>query len=119
VLYGLPEIAEDGRQIWSLLSQDFTRLSAYSFMVFNLLCAPCFATIGAIKREMNSSRWTWAAIGYMTAFAYTIALIVQQLGSAFAGGGITIGTATAIVLLAALLYLVGRKNRYGTRTATV
>jgi len=119
VLYGFSEIAEDGRQIWSLLSLDFTRLSAYSFMVFNLLCAPCFATIGAIKREMNSSRWTWAAIGYMTAFAYTIALIVHQLGLAFNGGGITIGTATAIVLLAALLYLVGRKNRHGARTATV
>lgn len=99
----------------NLIGQEFfggSALAAYSFLVFNLLCAPCFAAMGAIKREMNSAKWTWFAIGYMTVFAYVISLIVFQLGTFFTGGGFTIWTAIAIVLLAGLLYLLFRKNKY-------
>ena len=87
-------------------------LAAYAFMIFNLLCAPCFAAIGAIKREMNNAKWTWFAIGYQCVFAYVIALIVYQLGLLFSGAGFGFGTAIAIVLLAALVYLLARPNRY-------
>ncbi|MGI5888193.1 MAG: ferrous iron transport protein B [Oscillospiraceae bacterium] len=87
-------------------------LSAYSFMIFNLLCAPCFAAIGAIKREMNSARWTWFAILYMCGFAYSISLIVYQLGLLFSGAGFTFGTAAALAVLAFLMYMLLRKNRY-------
>ncbi len=76
----------------------FTPLSAYSFMIFNLLCAPCFAAMGAIKREMNNAKWTWAAIGYMCVFAYIIALIVYRLGLLFSGGGFSVHTVFAISL---------------------
>ena len=88
------------------------QLAAFAFMIFNLLCAPCFAAIGAIRREMNSAKWTWFAIGYQCCFAYVIALIVYQLGLLFSGAGFTVFTAAAVVLLAALLYLLVRKNRY-------
>ncbi len=113
VLYGFAEVAEDGAEIWSLLAQDFTQLTAYSFMIFNLLCAPCFAAMGAIKREMNSAKWTFTAIGYMCGFAYAASLIVYQLGMLLHGGGFTVGTAAAVLALAALVYLVVRKNRHG------
>lgn len=99
----------------NLIGQEFfggSGLAAYSFMIFNLLCAPCFAAMGAIKREMNSPKWTWAAIGYMCGFAYAVSLIVYQLGSFFTGGGFTVWTAAAFVLLAAFVYLLARKNRY-------
>ncbi len=86
----------------------FTAISAYSFMIFNLLCAPCFAAMGAIKREMNNTKWTMAAIGYMCLFAYVTALIVYQLGTLFTGGGFTLLTAVAILLLVGLLYLLFR-----------
>ncbi len=86
----------------------YTAVSAYAFMIFNLLCAPCFAAMGAIKREMNNAKWTWAAIGYMCAFAYAIALIVNQLGSLFTGGGFGIGTVAGLIVLAGLLYLLFR-----------
>ena len=112
VLYGFAEVAEDGLEIWSNLALDFTALSAFSFMLFNLLCAPCFAAMGAIKTEMNSAKWTWGAIGYMTVFAYMIALIVYQLGSWFGTGMFTIGTGVGIFLLAFLLYLLFRRNPY-------
>ncbi len=112
VLYGFAEVAEDGLEIWTNLALDFTALSAFSFMLFNLLCAPCFAAMGAIKTEMNSTKWTWAAIGYMTVFAYAIALVVNQLGLWFGGNGFSFGTVTALVVLAALLYFVFRKNPY-------
>ena len=118
VLYGFAEVAEDGLEIWSNLALDFTALSAFSFMLFNLLCAPCFAAMGAIKTEMNSARWTWGAIGYMTVFAYTIALIVFQLGSWFGTGAFTLGTGVAILLLAFLLYLLFRKNPYEKKAVT-
>ncbi len=86
----------------------YTGLTAYSFMIFNLLCAPCFAAMGAIRREMNNAKWTWAAIGYMCAFAYAVSLVVYQLGSLFSGGGFGIGTVAGLLVLAGLLYLVFR-----------
>ncbi len=115
VLYNFAEVAEDGVEIWSALAADFTQLSAYSFMVFNLLCAPCFAAMGAIKREMNSAKWTWTAIGYMTGFAYIAAFIVYQLGLLFSEGVFGIGTVLGIAALGATLYLLLRKNKYNTR----
>lgn len=93
-------------------SGGYGQLAAFAFMIFNLLCAPCFAAIGAIKREMNSAKWTWFAIGYQCVFAYVIALIVYQLGRAFAGANVTVWSFVAIVLLAGLIYMLLRKNRY-------
>ncbi len=108
------EISEDGQEIWSLVAADYTKFSAFSFMVFNLLCAPCFAAIGAIRREMNNWRWTLGAVGYMCLWAYVLALIVYQL-SALAGGaiGFNFFTVVALVLLAGILYLLFRRNPYG------
>lgn len=93
-----------------------SRLSGYSFMIFNLLCAPCFAAMGAIKREMNNGKWTAAAIGYMTLFAYAISLIVYQLGMLFVTGTFTVWTAVAFALLAGILYMLFRKNRYENKS---
>ena len=93
------------------IAAAFTPLSAYSFMIFNLLCAPCFAAMGAIKREMNNGKWTAAAIGYMCGFAYVAALIVYQFGSAFTGNLNPIGLVAAIACLIGLVYLLVRKNR--------
>lgn len=112
VLYGFAEVAENGLEIWSNLALDFTALSAYSFMLFNLLCAPCFAAMGAIKTEMRSGKWTWAAIGYMTVFAYIVALIVFQLGSWIGSGVFTFSTGAALALLLGLCYMLFRKNPY-------
>lgn len=112
VLYNFAEVAEDGVEIWSALAGDFTQLSAYSFMAFNLLCAPCFAAMGAIRREMNSAKWTGTAIGYMTGFAYVAAFIVYQLGLLFSEGIFGIGTVLGIAALGAMLYLLFRKNKY-------
>ncbi|MDD4797318.1 MAG: nucleoside recognition domain-containing protein, partial [Eubacteriales bacterium] len=106
VLYGFAEVAEDGAEIWGTLAASFTTLSAYSFLVFNLLCAPCFAAIGAIKREMNNAKWTWFAIGYQTVFAYAVSLCVFQIGSWFTGGGFGLGTVAAILLLGVFVYLL-------------
>lgn len=108
VLYGFGEVAEDGLEYWTMFARDFTALSAFSFMIFNLLCAPCFAAMGAIKREMNNARWTWFAIGYLCVFAYTISLIVFQIGSFVTGGEFTVLTGVAIILMAALIYLLFR-----------
>jgi len=94
------------------ISGGFGGLAAFSFLLFNLLCAPCFAAIGAIKREMNSAKWTWFAIGYQTVFAYVVALIVYRIGVLFAGGGFGVATAAAIVLLAVFIVLLTRKNKY-------
>ena len=104
------ELGENGEQIWDRVAADYSPASAFAFMVFNLLCAPCFAAIGAIKREMNNAKWTWAAIGYMTVWAYALALIAYQLGSLFAGGGFGIGTVIAILLIAVLVWLLVRKG---------
>ncbi len=112
VLYGFAEVAEDGAEIWSNLAAGFTPLTAYSFMLFNLLCAPCFAAIGAIKREMNSAKWTWAAVGYLCGYAYAIALMVYQFGKLFTGGGFGAGTVFALAVLCSFVYLLLRKNKY-------
>ncbi|MCI7704606.1 MAG: ferrous iron transport protein B [Clostridiales bacterium] len=93
-------------------SGGYGQLAAYAFMIFNLLCAPCFAAIGAIKREMNSAKWTWFAIGYQCGFAYVIALIVYQLGRMFSGAGVTVWSFIALALLVGLIYMLVRRNRY-------
>ena len=112
VLFGFAEVAEDGAEIWGSMPQVFaTGAAAYSFLVFNLLCAPCFAAIGAIHREMGSAKWTWIAIGYQTIFAYAVSLCVYQLGSLFTGGGFGLGTAAAILLVALFLFLLVRPYR--------
>ena len=105
------EISENGEEIWTLVGADFGALTAYSFMIFNLLCAPCFAAMGAIKREMNNARWTAFAIGYMCVFAYVAALIVYQIGGLITGAAsFSLWTAVALVLLAGILYLLFRKG---------
>ena len=109
VLYGgLEEVAENGDEIWGAVAQNFTQLSAYSFMIFNLLCAPCFAAMGAIKREMNSPKWTCIAIGYMCVFAYAVALIVYQIGGIFTGNVNVVGLICALVVLAFIIYMLVR-----------
>lgn len=117
VLYGvagdaLAMVEEGAFEYLSPIAAHFTTLSAFSFLLFNLLCAPCFAAMGAIKREMNNAKWTWAAIGYLCVFAYSISLIVYQLGLFFTGNGFTVGTTFAAALLTALLWLLFRKNPY-------
>ncbi len=97
--------------VYANLAQAFTGLAGYSFLVFNLLCAPCFAAIGAIKREMNNAKWTWAAIGYQCGFAYVIALMVNNIGLLFQGV-FSFWTVVAIALLACMIYLLVRKNPY-------
>lgn len=112
------ELSEDGAEIWSTLSGSFTMISAYSFMVFNLLCAPCFAAMGAIKREMNSAKWTWFAIGYMTIFAYTVSLMIYQFGGLLTGAlSFGVGTVAAIVVLIGYLYLLFRRPAKPDSTA--
>ena len=105
---GFDEVAENGWQVWANMRMEFTQLSAYSFLIFNLLCAPCFAAIGAMKREMNSPKWTWFAIGYQCVFAYVIAFIVYQFGMMFTGNGNVIAFIIAIALVAFLLYMLFR-----------
>ncbi len=117
VLYGVSgdalQLVEEGAfSQLGAIAQHFTALSAYSFLVFNLLCAPCFAAIGAIKREMNHAKWTWFAIGYQTLFAYTVAFMVYQFGLVFTEGW-GIGTLAAVFVLAAYLYLLFRKGYQG------
>ncbi|MEL7609265.1 MAG: ferrous iron transport protein B [Bacillota bacterium] len=108
VLYGVGEVAEDGVEIWGSLQAAFTALSAYSFLVFNLLCAPCFAAVGAIRREMGSFKWTMIAVGYQTGFAYFAALSIYQIGLLFTGHGFTALSAVTIALIAGFLYLLFR-----------
>lgn len=96
--------------------EGMTKLAAYSFLIFNLLCAPCFAAIGAIRREMNSAKWTWFAIGYQCLFAYCVSLVVYQLGMLFTGSGNAIGTIAAVVILAAAIYLLVRKPKTTTNS---
>ena len=114
VCYGFAEVSEAGDEMWGILASEYTGIAAYSFMVFNLLCAPCFAAMGAIKREMNSPKWTLAAIGYMCGFAYCASLIIYQLGGLITGDvSFGVWTVVAFVVLAAMIYLLVRKNRYG------
>lgn len=108
ILYGFAEVAEDGAEIWGTLAGSMTAVAAYSFLVFNLLCAPCFAAMGAIKREMNNIKWFWTAIGYQTLFAYAASLCIYQIGSLITGAGFGIWTAAAFLVLAAFIYLLVR-----------
>ncbi len=110
-LYGFAEVAEEGNEFWGQLSASFTPLAAYSFMVFNLLCAPCFAAMGAIKREMNNTKWFWIAIGYQCGFAYVCSLIVYQLGSLVNGGSFGFGAIVGLILLIGLIYLLVRPSK--------
>ena len=114
------ELSEAGDEIWALVAADFGPVRAYSFMIFQLLCAPCFAAIGAIKREMNDIKWTAATIAYMCIFAYAISMIVFQLGGLFTGEA-TFGifTVAAIAALAGLIYLVVRKNKYADQPVKI
>lgn len=105
---GFDEVAENGWQIWANMRLVFTPLAAYSFLVFNLLCAPCFAAMGAIKREMNNTKWTLFAIGYQCGFAYAIALVVYQLGMLFTGAGNIVGTVVAIAIVIFIVYMLFR-----------
>ena len=115
ICYGYAELATDtGEEFWPILASEYTGIAAYSFMVFNLLCAPCFAAMGAIKREMNSPKWTLAAIGYMCGFAYCVSMMIYQIGGLITGDvSFGVWTVVAFVLLAAMIYLLVRKNRYG------
>ena len=111
--FGGEELSENGDEIWSLVAADYTALSAYTFMIFNLLCAPCFAAMGAIKREMNNGKWTAFAIGYMCALAYCSALVVYQLGGIITGElSFNFFTIVAAVILVAFIYLLVRPNKY-------
>ena len=113
VLFGVgSEVAEDDPSLWTAVAAHYTPLMAYSFMIFNLLCAPCFAAMGAIKREMNNWKWTLGAIGYMCGLAYVVSFIVYQIGSLFVGGGFGIGTVIAILAVIAIIYLLVRRNPY-------
>ena len=112
------ELAENGDEIWGMVAADYTKLSAYAFMIFNLLCAPCFAAMGAIKREMNNGKWTAFAIGYMCVFAYAVSMIVYRIGMLLSGA-FSIWTVVAIILLAAMIYLLARKNPYREATLRV
>ena len=108
MLFGFAEVAEDGAEIWGNLAAVMTPIAAYGFLVFNLLCAPCFAAMGAIKREMNNAKWFWFAIGYQCGLAYVVSLCIYQIGTLLTGGGFGIGTVVAFVLVAAFLYLLFR-----------
>ena len=111
VIFGFAEVAEDGQEIWGMLAGSMTAVAAYSFMVFNLLCAPCFAAMGAIKREMNNIRWFWFAIGYQCLLAYVAALIIFQIGTWVTVGTFGLGTVVALILLAGFLWLLFRPNK--------
>ena len=101
--------------VYQAMGAAFNGVTGYSFMVFNLLCAPCFAAIGAIKREMNNAKWTWFAIGYQCGFAYLIALMINQFGGWFLGAGNIIGTIVAVIVLAGLLYMLFRPYKDATK----
>ena len=108
ILFGFGEAAEDGAEIWGQLAGSLSTVAAYSFLVFNLLCAPCFAAMGAIKREMNNTKWFFTAIGYQTLLAYVVSLCIYQIGNLFIGGGFGIGTVVAVLLIIGFVYLLVR-----------
>ena len=110
VLYG-----GGGGSVYDAMAAAFTAITAYSFLVFNLLCAPCFAAIGAIKREMNSAKWTWFAIGYQCGFAYVIALMINQFGSLFTGNANILGVIVAVILLAGIIYMLCKPYKEATK----
>ena len=113
-LFGFAEVAEDGQEIWGTLANSMSQIAAYSFLVFNLLCAPCFAAMGDIKREMNNAKWFWFAIGYQCLLAYLVSLCIFQFGTLFTGGGFGIGTVAAIVILIGFLYMLFRPYKEST-----
>ena len=117
-LFGFAEVAEDGQEIWGTLASSMSQIAAYSFLVFNLLCAPCFAAMGAIKREMNNTKWFWFAIGYQCLLAYLVSLCIFQFGTLFTGGGFGIGTVAAIVVLIGFLYMLFRPYKESTSLNT-
>ena len=107
-LFGFAEVAEDGTEIWGQLAGSMTVAAGYSFLVFNLLCAPCFAAMGAIKREMNNAKWFWFAIGYQCVLAYIVSLCIYQIGTLAMGGGFGLGTIVAFILILGFVYLLFR-----------
>lgn len=111
ILFGFAEVAEDGAEIWGALAGSMTAVAAYSFLVFNLLCAPCFAAMGAIRREMNNVKWFWFAIGYQTVLAYVVSLCVYQIGTWLTAGSFGIWTVAAFLLIAGFIYLMVRPYR--------
>ena len=111
ILYGFAEVNERGTQIWGTLAASMTSVAAYSFLVFNLLCAPCFAAMGAIKREMNNPKWFWFAIGYQTLLAYVVSLCVYQIGTLITNGSFGMGTFSAFAVITGFCYLLLRKNQ--------
>lgn len=112
ILYGFSEVAEDGAEVWSKLQAAYTPAAAYSFLVFNLLCAPCFAAIGAIKRELNNTKWLIGAVAYQTILAYIVSLIIYQMWLLFTGNGFTILSAIAILLIIGIIILLVKPNKY-------
>ena len=118
MLFGFAEVAEDGAEIWGNLAQVMTPIAAYGFLVFNLLCAPCFAAMGAIKREMNNTKWFFFAIGYQCGLAYLVSLCIYQIGTLVTGGGFGIWTVVAFVIIAGFLYLLFRPYK-GSNTLKV
>ena len=113
-LFGFAEVAEDGQEIWGTLANSMSQVAAYSFLVFNLLCAPCFAAIGAIKREMNNAKWTWFAIGYQCLLAYCVSLVINQVGSAIFYGVYTPWLIVAIALIVLFIWLLVRPYKEAT-----
>ncbi len=115
ILFGFAEVAEEGEEIWSILAGSVSAAAAYSFLIFNLLCAPCFAAMGAMKREMNNAKWFWFAIGYQTALAYVVSLCVFQISVWVSAGTFGIGTAAAIMLVISFLFLIVRPHKESRR----
>ncbi|MDR1128780.1 MAG: ferrous iron transporter B [Treponema sp.] len=113
VLYGFAEVAEDGQEMWGAFAANFTVVSAYAFLVFNLYCPPCFAAMGAIRREMNNPRWTFLAIAYQLVYGYLLALMVYQFGTLFTGGGFGAGTVAAVLVLALFVFMLARRPKKG------
>ena len=111
ILFGFAEVAEEGEEIWGMLAGNMTMAAAYSFLVFNLLCAPCFAAMGAIKREMNHIKWFWFAIGYQTVLAYVVSLCIYQMGTWLSSGVFGLGTAASFLFIAGFIYLLARPYR--------
>lgn len=116
ILYGFAEVAEDGSEIWGSLAGSMTVVAAYSFLVFNLLCAPCFAAMGAIKREMNNTKWFWIAVGYQTGLAYVVSLCIYQIGTLITTGSFGIFTVVAFAIIAGFIYLLVRPADDGKKS---
>ena len=118
ILYKYGEVSEMGEEIWGNLQAEMTALAGYSFLVFNLLCAPCFAAIGAIKREMNNAKWTWFAIGYQCGFAYLASMCIYQIGSAVTGNMNVLGLVVSLIVLAGTLYMLFKPYKEATTLKT-